>query len=72
MLAISRTASKSSGDAIGKPASMMSTPKSTRACASSSFSCEVHAAAGGLLAVAEGRVEDLDLSHFGHFCFSVI
>ena len=39
VLAISRTASKSPGEAIGKPASMMSTPRSTSAWATSSFSC---------------------------------
>ena len=36
--AMSRTASKSPGEAMGKPASMMSTPRSTRAWATSSFS----------------------------------
>ena len=36
--AIRRTDSKSPGDAIGNPASMTSTPRSTSACATSSFS----------------------------------
>src|SRR5262245_23670565 len=38
VFAISRTASKSPGEAIGKPASITLTPKSTSACATSSFS----------------------------------
>ena len=60
--AISRTASKSPGEAIGKPASIMSTPRSTSAWAISSFSCRFMLAPGRLLAVAQRRVENLDLS----------
>ena len=45
-LAISRTASKSPGEAIGKPASMTSTPRSTRAWATSSFSARFMLAPG--------------------------
>ena len=59
-LAISATASKSPFEAIGKPASMMSTPISS----SSSATCELlfqgHGGAGRLLAVAQGGVEDQD------------
>ena len=44
--AISLTASKSPGDAAGKPASMMSTPSSTSASAISSFSSTVIVAPG--------------------------
>src|SRR6476660_4744938 len=45
-LAIIRTASKSPGDAAGNPASMMSTPRRTRASAISSFSSTVIVAPG--------------------------
>ena len=58
--AISSTASKSPGDAAGKPASMMSTPSSTSASATSSFSSDGHRRARRLLAVAQRRVEDDD------------
>ena len=44
--AIRRTASKSSGEAMGKPASMMSTPSHTSCRAISSFSSEVSEAPG--------------------------
>ena len=44
--AICRTASKSPGEAIGKPASMTSTPKSTRAWAISIFSVRFMLAPG--------------------------
>ena len=60
LAAISRTASKSPGDAIGKPASMISTPRSTKRLGDLHFFGQVHAGAGGLLAVAERGVEDLD------------
>ena len=45
-LAISETASKSPSEAIGKPASMMSTPISSRKSATSSFSSKVMVAPG--------------------------
>ena len=54
------TASKSPSEAIGKPASMMSTPISSRSFAICSFSLEGHGGAGRLLAVAQGGVEDQD------------
>ena len=46
ILAICRTASRSSGLAIGKPASMISTPSFARFRAMSSFSLEVRVAPG--------------------------
>ena len=58
--AISLTASKSPSEAIGKPASMMSTPISSRSVAICSFSSRVMVAPGRLLAVAERGVEDED------------
>ncbi len=45
-LAISVTAAKSPSEAIGKPASMMSTPMSSRKSATSSFSSKVMVAPG--------------------------
>ena len=60
-LAIAVTASKSPSEAIGKPASMTSTPISSRSSATSSFSSKRHGRAGGLLAVAQGGVENDDL-----------
>ena len=45
-LAISLTASKSPSEAMGKPASMMSTPISSRRVAICSFSCRVIVAPG--------------------------
>jgi hypothetical protein len=59
-LAISETASKSPFEAIGKPASMMSTPISSRSSATCSFCSSVIDAPGGLLAVAQRGVEDDD------------
>ncbi len=59
-LAIRWTASKSPGEAAGKPASMTSTLSRTSWRATSSFSAVVSAGAGRLLAVAQGRVEDAD------------
>ncbi len=56
--AIACTASKSPGEVIGKPASMMSTPRRASWWAISSFSCLVQRDAGRLLAVAQRRVED--------------
>ncbi len=44
--AMAWTASKSPGDAMGKPASMMSTPRSLSACATSSFSARFMLAPG--------------------------
>ncbi len=46
LAAIARTASRSSGDAAGKPASITSTPSRARARATSSFSAEVSVAPG--------------------------
>ena len=60
--AISRTASKSPGEAMGKPASITSTPKSTQRLGDLQLLGEVHAAAGRLLAVAERGVENDDAS----------
>ena len=58
--AISATASKSPFEAIGKPASMMSTPMASSSSATSSFSSKRHRGAGALLAVAERGVENQD------------
>ena len=58
VLAISRTASKSPGEAIGKPASITSTPKIHQRLRHFQLFLEIHAAAGRLLAVAQGRVEN--------------
>ena len=55
---IAWTASKSPGEAIGKPASMMSTPRRASWCAISSFSVSVERDARRLLTVAQRRVED--------------
>ena len=54
------TASKSPLEAIGKPASMTSTPISSSRSATSSFSSQRHGGAGRLLAVAQRGVEDDD------------
>ena len=56
--AIPSTASKSPGEAIGKPASITSTPSRASCWAISSFSCGVQRDARRLLAVAQRRVED--------------
>ena len=56
--AIRWTASKSPGEAAGKPASMTSTLRRTSWRATSSFSAAVSAGAGRLLAVAQRGVED--------------
>ena len=58
--AIRLTASKSPGEADGKPASMTSTFRRTSWRATSSFSATVRPAPGRLLAVAQGRIEDPD------------
>ena len=75
-LAISDTASKSPSEAIGKPASMMSTPISSRKSATSQLLLEGHGGAGALLAVAQGGVEDEDAVGVAtlsvHFCGSVL
>ncbi len=63
--AMACTASKSPGEAMGKPASMTSTPRSLRACATWSFSARFMLAPGRLLAVAQRRVED-DQAVVGH------
>ena len=54
------TASKSPGEAAGKPASMTSTRSRASCRATSSFSAAVSAGARRLLAVAQGGVEDPD------------
>ena len=64
--AIALTASKSSGEAIGKPASMMSTRSLASCRATSSFSARFMLAPGRLLAVAQRGVEDLDVSRGAH------
>ena len=52
------SASKSPGEAIGKPASMMSTPSRASCCADLDLLARVQRAARRLLAVAERGVED--------------
>jgi hypothetical protein len=65
-LAISETASKSPSEAIGKPASMTSTPISSSSAGDLQLFLERHGGAGRLLAVAQGRVEDQDSVVGGH------
>ena len=59
-VAMARTASKSPSEAIGKPASMMSTPSAGEGPGHLELLGQVHARARRLLAVAQGRVEDPD------------
>ena len=56
--AIACTASKSPGEAMGKPASMTSTPRSHQGLGDFQLLGQVHAGAGRLLAVAQRGVED--------------
>ena len=63
--AMAWTASKSPGEAIGKPASMTSTPRSREGAGHLELLGEVHAAAGRLLAVAQRGVEDEDAVRVG-------
>jgi len=56
--AIACTDSKSPGEAIGKPASITSTPRSASACATWSFSLRFMLAPGDCSPIAEGRIED--------------
>ena len=56
--AIAWTASKSPGEAIGKPASMMSTPQARELVGDLELLAGVERDAGRLLAVAQRRVED--------------
>ena len=56
--AMRRTASASSFDAMGNPASITSTPSTWSWRASCSFSAVFMEKPGGLLAVAQGGVED--------------
>ena len=65
--AIACTASKSPGEAIGKPASMMSTFSRASWWAISSFSVRVQRDARRLLAVAQRGVEDLYVVHASSF-----
>ena len=62
------TASKSPGEAAGKPASMTSTLRRTSWRATSSFSAAVSPAPGRLLAVAQRGVEDADAARGGRGC----
>ena len=64
------TASKSPSEAMGKPASMMSTPISSRSVGDLQLLVERHRGAGRLLAVAQRGVEDQDAVLFG--CGSVM
>ena len=54
------TASKSPGEAMGKPASITSTPRSLKGVGDLELFGEVHAGAGRLLAVAQRGVENQD------------
>ena len=56
--AMACTASKSPGEAMGKPASITSTPSSLEGVGHLQLLGQVHAGAGRLLAVAQGGVED--------------
>ena len=56
--AISRTASASASDAIGNPASMMSTPSSVELPRHPELLVDAQREAGRLLAVAQRRVEN--------------
>ena len=53
-----RTASRSPRDAIGKPASMTSTPRTASCRAETNLLLGIHGKAGRLLAVAKRCVED--------------
>ena len=64
--AICRTASESAGDAIGNPASMMSTPSASSARAMASFAGTSIEKPGRLFAVAQRRVEDDDACRSAH------
>ena len=65
-LAIALTASKSPGEAIGKPASMMSTLQLGELARDLELLGAVHAGAGRLLAVAQRGVEDPDVTCGAH------
>ena len=54
----SRTASASASDVMGKPASMMSTPSDDELLRHLQLLVDPERETGGLLAVAQGRVED--------------
>ena len=59
-----RTASASSSDAMGKPASMMSTPKRLQLPGQPDLLVDLHREPRGLFAVPQGRVEnDQPVSH---------
>ena len=60
--AMAWTASKSPGEAMGKPASITSTPSSVSALGDLELLGEVHAGAGRLFAVAQRGVEDDELA----------
>ena len=66
--AMARTASKSPTEAIGNPASMMSTPERGQRPGHLELLGHVHARARRLLAVAQGRVEDPDPVGVGLRC----
>ena len=59
-------AAKSPSEAMAKPASMMSTPRSSKGMGHGELFLRGHAAAGGLLAVAQRGVEKVNVirSHF--------
>ena len=63
VLAIASTDSKSPSDAIGKPASITSTPEARELVGDLELLADVERDAGRLFAVSQGRVEDLDRVH---------
>ena len=67
-LAIASTDSKSPSEAIGNPASMTSTPEARELVGDLELLGDVERDAGRLLAVSQGRVEDLDRVHLVHLC----
>ena len=69
--AMCATASASAGDAIGKPASMMSTPSASSARAICTLAGTSSEKPGGLLAVAQRGVEDDDTCGISSHGFSV-
>ncbi len=59
ILAISLTDSKSPGEEIGKPASIMSTPKASKLQRQPCFFTGIELATRNLLAIPEGGVENV-------------
>ena len=62
MRPISWTERKSPGEEMGKPASMTSTSMRMSWLGDDELLLGVHGSAGGLLSVAQGGVEDMDLA----------